>query len=269
MRACISSAENAFRSCNCASQLALSAGQCLLSVQPRSHPCCKSSLAASLLVLYCQPNSTAAAAACHAEGCVLEARLHIQPAARLIHTGSPKLVTLTLPATLALLALQGQTYAHSNNTGWVPPLKIRRRLEDQHQELRDRYHIICEGNALPPPLLAFEDMRFPDAILRQLSNKGIKRPTPIQIQGLPVILGEPLIMISAESGAPGQAPLAAACCVWGLGDSRQHAAAICHAFVILVLPSWLAQCPPCMSLQHAQRSSLTQVMRLHCSTRFM
>ena len=86
----------------------------------------------------------------------------------------------------------------------MPPLKVRRRTEDQHQELRDRYHIICEGNALPPPLLAFEDMRFPDAILRQLTNKGIKRPTPIQIQGLPVILGERLILLFAESGTLGK-----------------------------------------------------------------
>ena len=117
---------------------------------------------------------------------------------------SPKAGLNALPATLALPALQGQTYAHSNTTGWVPPLKFRRCTEDQHQEVRDRYHIICEGNALPPPLLAFEDMRFPDAILRQLSNKGIKRPTPIQIQGLPVILGERLTLLSVESGALGQ-----------------------------------------------------------------
>ena len=31
-------------------------------------------------------------------------------------------------------------------------------------------------------------MKFPDPILNELKRKGIARPTPIQIQGLPVIL---------------------------------------------------------------------------------
>lgn len=41
---------------------------------------------------------------------------------------------------------------------------------------------------MPPPVLAFKDMRFPPCVLKQLSGAGIKRPTPIQIQGLPVVL---------------------------------------------------------------------------------
>ena len=34
----------------------------------------------------------------------------------------------------------------------------------------------------------FADMKFPPAVLAWLEGKGIKRPTPIQLQGLPVIL---------------------------------------------------------------------------------
>ena len=34
----------------------------------------------------------------------------------------------------------------------------------------------------------FADMKFPPAVLAWLDGKGIKRPTPIQLQGLPVIL---------------------------------------------------------------------------------
>ena len=159
-----------------------------------------------------------------------------------------------------LPALQGQTYAHSNTTGWVPPLKFRRRTEDQHQELRDRYHIICEGNALPPPLLAFEDMRFPDAILRQLSNKGIKRPTPIQIQGLPVILGERLIL-SVESGARG--PRTSCCCMLSLRLGCHRTASGCSMSHLCLSDTSLRACAASMSLQHAQRSSHTQVMGSH------
>ena len=73
-------------------------------------------------------------------------------------------------------------------TGWKPPVHIRHATEDAHQDVRDKYHIITEGPNLLPPILTFKDMRFPDPILRQLESKGIKRPTPIQIQGLPTIL---------------------------------------------------------------------------------
>ena len=73
-------------------------------------------------------------------------------------------------------------------TGWKPPVHIRHATEDEHQEVRDKYHIITEGPNLLPPILAFKDMRLPQPILKQLESKGIKRPTPIQIQGLPIIL---------------------------------------------------------------------------------
>ena len=43
----------------------------------------------------------------------------------------------------------------------------------------------------------WQDMRFPQAIIDLLAAKGIKRPTPIQIQGLPAALaGRDLIGIA-------------------------------------------------------------------------
>ena len=86
------------------------------------------------------------------------------------------------------VALQGVQYTQSMPTGWKPPVHIRHATEDEHQEVRDKYHIITEGPNLLPPILAFKDMRLPHPILKQLESKGIKRPTPIQIQGLPIIL---------------------------------------------------------------------------------
>lgn len=56
------------------------------------------------------------------------------------------------------------------------------------QRVRDHFYIICEGHHLPPPVPAFEDMRLPPSILRYLADAGIKKPTPIQMQGLPAIL---------------------------------------------------------------------------------
>ena len=78
--------------------------------------------------------------------------------------------------------MQGITYSRSLSTGWKPPLKVRRQSAEQAQELRDRFHIIVEGQHLLPPILDFKDMRFPAAVLRQLAAKNITRPTPIQMQ---------------------------------------------------------------------------------------
>ena len=78
--------------------------------------------------------------------------------------------------------MQGITYSRSLSTGWKPPLKVRRQSEDQAQQLRDRFHIIVEGQHLLPPILDFKDMKFPPAVLRQLAAKNIMRPTPIQMQ---------------------------------------------------------------------------------------
>lgn len=79
-------------------------------------------------------------------------------------------------------------YTQVMQTGWKPPLRHRLMAEEEHQRVRDKYYIICEGHHLPPPIPSFEDMKLPPAILRHLKSQGINRPTPIQMQGLPVIL---------------------------------------------------------------------------------
>ena len=42
-------------------------------------------------------------------------------------------------------------------------------------------YIIPEGEAIPPPIKSFKDMRFPDPLRAALEKNGIKRPTPIQV----------------------------------------------------------------------------------------
>ncbi|KAK9916334.1 hypothetical protein WJX75_001332 [Coccomyxa subellipsoidea] len=83
---------------------------------------------------------------------------------------------------------QGIVYTRNLKTGWKPPLKVRLLSDEQGQDLRDRFHIIVEGENLLPPILDFKDMKLPPPVLRQLASKNISRPTPIQMQGLPVIL---------------------------------------------------------------------------------
>merc|ERR1711966_177670 len=88
-------------------------------------------------------------------------------------------------------------YTESISTGWKPPSHIRKMSFEEQEGIRKKWHIVTEGENIPPPIRKFKDMRFPDAILNLLASKGIKRPTPIQIQGLPAALsGRDLIGIA-------------------------------------------------------------------------
>jgi ATP-dependent RNA helicase DDX41 len=82
----------------------------------------------------------------------------------------------------------GTTYSEPMKTGWRPPKHIRKLTHEKCEELRKKWHIICEGENIPAPIKSFKDMRFPEAMLGALKAKGISRPTPIQVQGIPVLL---------------------------------------------------------------------------------
>lgn len=83
---------------------------------------------------------------------------------------------------------KGITYTEPLLTGWKPPLHIRRMSSKQRDLIRKQWHIIVNGEDVPPPIKNFKDMKFPRPVLDKLKEKGIVQPTPIQVQGLPVIL---------------------------------------------------------------------------------
>jgi ATP-dependent RNA helicase DDX41 len=60
--------------------------------------------------------------------------------------------------------------------------------EEAWEKIRKEWHMEVEGNNIPPPCKRFVDMKLPAPILATLEAKSIKRPTPIQVQGLPVAL---------------------------------------------------------------------------------
>jgi len=94
---------------------------------------------------------------------------------------------------------KGVTYTDSMTTGWRPPAHIRALDEDARQAIRDKWHILVEGEHVPPPIKSFKDMRFPESVLGALREKGITKPTPIQIQGLPAVLsGRDMIGIAIK-----------------------------------------------------------------------
>ncbi|KJA27267.1 hypothetical protein HYPSUDRAFT_62949 [Hypholoma sublateritium FD-334 SS-4] len=81
---------------------------------------------------------------------------------------------------------QGIQYTEPLETSWRPPRYIRDRTADQDQKLRDKYHILVEGEDIPPPIEHFTDMKIPEPILDYLRSNRIVNPTPIQLQGIPV-----------------------------------------------------------------------------------
>ncbi|CAM6123421.1 unnamed protein product [Calypogeia fissa] len=83
---------------------------------------------------------------------------------------------------------KGIQYTEPMKTSWKPPSHIRNLTEKECDEIRKQWHILVEGDDIPPPIKNFKDMRFPEPILKKLKAKGITKPTPIQVQGLPVIL---------------------------------------------------------------------------------
>ena len=92
---------------------------------------------------------------------------------------------------------KGVTYDESMSTGWRPPAHIRALSLEEQQEIRNKWHILVEGEDIPPPIKSFKDMRFTPPMLDALKAKGVRKPTPIQIQGIPAALaGRDLIGIA-------------------------------------------------------------------------
>lgn len=79
-------------------------------------------------------------------------------------------------------------YSQPMKTSWTAPSYIRRRPEVDNVRLRDKLGILVEGDDLPPPIEHFQDMKLPSPLLKYLKERKIKVPTPIQLQGLPVVL---------------------------------------------------------------------------------
>mmetsp|Transcript_27351 Transcript_27351/g.41182 ORF Transcript_27351/g.41182 Transcript_27351/m.41182 type:complete len:678 (+) Transcript_27351:114-2147(+) len=83
---------------------------------------------------------------------------------------------------------QGVVYTESLPTSWTCPRHILEQGEATWNKMRKNWHILVEGYDCPPPMKSFTDMKFPRPIVDFLHGRNIRRPTPIQMQGLPVAL---------------------------------------------------------------------------------
>ena len=82
----------------------------------------------------------------------------------------------------------GTVYSESMKSSWTAPRAILALPESANQAVRDKWHILVEGVDIPPPIRTFREMKLPPPLLAALKAKNINRPTPIQMQGLPVAL---------------------------------------------------------------------------------
>lgn len=58
--------------------------------------------------------------------------------------------------------------------------------QTKQDKVRDKMNILVGGDDIPPPCKTFREMKYPSSVIRALKEKGITKPSPIQVQGLPV-----------------------------------------------------------------------------------
>jgi hypothetical protein len=82
----------------------------------------------------------------------------------------------------------GVVYTEPMKTSWRPYASYRNKAPAANDLVRKKLHIIVEGEDIPAPIKKFQDMRLPPSVIKALNAKGIQRPTPIQVQGIPTVL---------------------------------------------------------------------------------
>lgn len=70
---------------------------------------------------------------------------------------------------------------------WRPPRYIFEMPESKFDKIRTELRILVEGEDIPAPLRRFSEMKFHKGIMAGLDAKNIKKPTPIQVQGIPTV----------------------------------------------------------------------------------
>lgn len=56
---------------------------------------------------------------------------------------------------------KGITYDDPIKTSWTPPRYVLSMSEERHERVRKKYHILVEGDGIPPPIKSFKEMKLP------------------------------------------------------------------------------------------------------------
>ncbi|XP_063989457.1 ATP-dependent RNA helicase abstrakt [Diachasmimorpha longicaudata] len=83
---------------------------------------------------------------------------------------------------------KGIQYEDPIKTSWRPPRIILSAGPERSEKIRRKLRILAEGEDVPTPLTSFKQMKLHRGIIHGLEKKGITKPTPIQVQGIPTVL---------------------------------------------------------------------------------
>lgn len=61
-------------------------------------------------------------------------------------------------------------YTEAMPSSWVPPAYVRQWTQEKIDEIRKQYHIIVEGEDIPPPIPSFKGIKLPDALVKYLKK---------------------------------------------------------------------------------------------------
>ncbi|XP_024217656.1 uncharacterized protein [Halyomorpha halys] len=84
---------------------------------------------------------------------------------------------------------------------YVPHPNVLNRTEDDIEKFRESKSITIKGDRIPPPIMQFEDVNFPDYVMNEVKKQGYDEPTPIQAQGWPIALSGRDMVGIAQTGS--------------------------------------------------------------------
>ncbi|KAJ9441661.1 DEAD-box ATP-dependent RNA helicase 35 [Diplonema papillatum] len=82
----------------------------------------------------------------------------------------------------------GISYTERMPSTWKPPEYIRNMPPEVAEFIRKKAGVAVEGNDPANPCLTFRDCKYPAQLIAAMAERGITKPTPIQQQGMPVVL---------------------------------------------------------------------------------
>lgn len=84
-----------------------------------------------------------------------------------------------------------------NFIAWRPNKKYRVMSEGHKEQLRNQFGVLCAGQDIPALIKSFKSMRIPKEFRNVMKLMKIKRPTGLQMQGLPaVLMGRDCLLMS-------------------------------------------------------------------------
>ncbi|XP_049851454.1 uncharacterized protein LOC126326049 [Schistocerca gregaria] len=97
-------------------------------------------------------------------------------------------MTQDMPLQSVAARAHGVVFTESLKTSWRPPRWILERSGEEERAIRQKRRVDVSGEEVPPLVERFEDLKLPGPVLKFLHSRNIVKPSPIQMQGLPVIL---------------------------------------------------------------------------------